>query len=209
MFTTILHNTWCSRETFTFFPKKSHDFRRERSSKLLLKGSSTLVFLAPRERVELFLDSYPPPGCILWLVDPLIPPPLEVTTKRLEDLLLSLGPPPPAELGRELEAIALLEEELPYPHELPLLSDSPPPTWGCCTPSEFLDAERSRGVTCLLVKASTAPDDLLPPVLSGFPAVNSGFAVVWSCKHKYIYTSSPRKLSYSIKSPPNYNFVPN
>lgn len=80
------------------------------------------MFLAPRERVELFFDSYPP-GPILWLVDPIPPPPLEVT-KRLEDLL-SLGPP--AELGRELEAIALLEE-LPFLDELPLLSDSPLPT---------------------------------------------------------------------------------
>lgn len=101
----------------TFFFVGFH-FRRERSSKLLLNGSSR-VFLAAREKVEV-LDS----GWILWLVDarllPVPTPPLEVT-RRLEDRL-SLGPP--AELGREHEAIALLEE-LPYLGELRCLSKSP------------------------------------------------------------------------------------
>lgn len=96
------------------------------------------MFLAARERVKVF-DSYP--EWILWLVDarllpvPVPPPPLEVT-RRLEDRL-SLGAP--AELGRELEAMALLEE-LPYLEELRSLSESP-----CCEIRATNTIESSEG----------------------------------------------------------------
>lgn len=94
------------------------------------------MFLAARENVE-FLDSCP--AWILWLVDarllPLPTPLLEVT-RRLEDRL-SLGPP--AELGRELDAIALLVE-LPYLEELRSLSDSP-----CCVSIRETYSESSEG----------------------------------------------------------------
>jgi len=103
----------------TFLFVRFH-FLRLRSSKLLLNGSSR-VFLAAREKDDV-LDSFP--AWILWLVDARLltvpTPPVDVT-RRLEDRL-SLGPP--AELGRELDAIALLEE-LPYLEELRGLSESP------------------------------------------------------------------------------------